>query len=83
MRGAGEGRSARYKGFEGEAAARAWLAAGAPYERKAEKKQEAQAALPKDALYFDSGTGRGEGTEIAVSDAEGVPVLHLVLPRKT
>ena len=65
------GRSARYRGFETEAAARAWLAAGAPYERKAAKKEEAQGALSKDALYFDSGTGRGEGTEIAVTDAEG------------
>ena len=73
------GRSARYRGFETEAAARAWLAAGAPYERRAAKKEEAQSALPKDALYFDSGTGRGEGTEIAVTDAEGTPLLHLAL----
>lgn len=75
-----KGRSARFKGFETEAAARAWLAAGAPYEHKAAKKEEAQAALPKDALYFDSGTGRGDGTEIAVTDAQGAPLLHLVLP---
>lgn len=75
-----KGRSARYKGFETEAAARAWLAAGAPYEHKAVKKEVARAALPKDALYFDSGTGRGEGTEIAVTDAEGTPLLHLVAP---
>jgi ribonuclease HI len=75
-----KGRSARFKGFETEAAARAWLAQGAPYEHKAAKKQEAQGALPKDAVYFDSGTGRGQGTEIAVTDADGVPVLHLVLP---
>jgi ribonuclease HI len=74
-----KGRSARYKGFETEASARAWLASGAPYEHKAAKKREAQGALPKDALYFDSGTGRGEGTEIAVTDADGVPVLHLAL----
>jgi ribonuclease H-related protein len=74
-----KGFNARYKGFETEAAARAWLAAGAPYEHKAAKKREAQVALPKEALYFDSGTGRGEGTEIAVTDAEGVPLLHLVL----
>ena len=75
-----KGRSARFKGFETEGAARAWLSQGAPYEHKAAKHQEAKASLPKDALYFDSGTGRGQGTEIAVTDADGVPLLHLVLP---
>jgi ribonuclease HI len=75
-----KGRSARFKGFETEASARAWLAQGAPYEHKAVKHLEAKASLPKDAVYFDSGTGRGQGTEIAATDADGVPVLHLVLP---
>jgi len=75
-----KGRSARFKGFETEAAARAWLAQGAPYEHKTAKHKEAKASLPKDAVYFDSGTGRGQGTEIAVTDADGVPILHIVLP---
>lgn len=76
------GRSARFKGFETEDAARAWLARGAPYDHKAAKKHDAQGALPHDAVYFDSGTGRGQGTEIAVTGAEGAPVLHLVLPAR-
>lgn len=77
------GRSARYRGFETLAAAKAWLQAGAPYEDKAAAKALAKEALPKTALYFDAGTGRGLGTEVAVTDAEGVPLLHLVLPAES
>ncbi len=74
------GRSARYKGFVTFAQAKAWLASGAEYEDKAAAKREAALKLPKDAVYFDSGTGRGLGTEVAVTDSEGVPLLHLALP---
>lgn len=77
-----KGRSARYRGFETLAAAKAWLQAGAPYADRAAVKEQAREALPKDALYFDAGTGRGLGTEVAVTDAEGVPVLHLALPEE-
>ncbi len=74
------GRPARYRGFETLAAARAWLQAGAPYEDRSAAREQAREALPKHALYFDSGTGRGLGSEVAVTDAEGAPVLHLALP---
>lgn len=36
--------------------------------------------LPKDAIYFDSGTGYGRGTEVNVTDAEGRPLAYLVAP---
>jgi len=74
------GRSARYRGFETLAAAKAWLQAGAAYEDKSAAKEQAREGLPKEALYFDAGTGRGLGTEVAVTDAGGVPLLHLALP---
>jgi len=74
------GKSARYKGFVSFAEAKAWLASGARHEDKAAAKKGAAEKLPKDAVYFDAGTGRGLGTEIAVTDAKGVPLLHLALP---
>jgi len=74
------GRAARYRGFETLAAAKAWLQAGAPYADKSAAREQARESLPKEALYFDAGTGRGLGTEVAVTDAEGVPLLHLALP---
>ncbi len=74
------GKSARYRGFAAFAEAKAWLEAGAHYEDKAVAKKEAAEKLPKDALYFDAGTGRGLGAEAAVTDAGGTPLLHLALP---
>ncbi|MEJ2367042.1 MAG: viroplasmin family protein [Acidobacteriota bacterium] len=74
------GRPARYKGFAARGDAEAWLRAGARYEDRAAKKQVAQAKLPEDAVYFDAGTGGGNGTEINVTGRDGVPLLHLVLP---
>jgi ribonuclease HI len=76
------GKSARYRGFVTFAEAKEWLASGAKYEDKAAFKREAAEKLPKGAVYFDAGTGRGVGTEIAVTDAEGIPLLHLALPEK-
>lgn len=73
------GRSARYKGFETLAKAKAWLESGARYEDKAAVKHVAREALPKEAIYFDAGTGRGLGTEVAVTDSGGVPLLHLAV----
>ncbi|MBL6975327.1 MAG: viroplasmin family protein [Deltaproteobacteria bacterium] len=76
------GRNARYRGFVTRKEAQAWLDAGARYEDKAAKKAEKQMELPADALYFDAGTGRGKGTEVNVTDREGVPLAHLVADEK-
>ncbi|WP_410207909.1 viroplasmin family protein [Fusobacterium sp.] len=69
------GRKARYKGFGSEKDALEWLDNGAEYEKKAEKKKEVQEILP-NAIYFDSGTGRGIGVEVRVSGADGNSLLH-------
>lgn len=74
------GRHARYKGFGTREEASAWLDSGAVYaDRKAGKKAR-QAELPEDAIFFDSGTGRGLGTEVNVTDRDGVPMAFKVAP---
>lgn len=70
-----QGKKARYKGFGSEAEAKQWLEQGANYEKKEEKKKEIQQQLP-DGVYFDSGTGRGIGVEVRVSDVNGKSLLH-------
>lgn len=68
---------ARYKAFETEEEAARWLSRGAVYETKA-------AARPpklERGIYFDAGTGRGEGVEISVTDEKGKNLLHKALSR--
>lgn len=77
-----KGRRARYRGFATRAEAEAWLASGAHYEPRAQRAEAERGVLPAQAVFFDSGTGRGEGVEVNVTDREGIPVLHLVLPEE-
>ncbi|MFZ3074239.1 MAG: viroplasmin family protein [Minisyncoccales bacterium] len=62
---------AKYKSFESEDEARRWLEAGADYAIK-------HIAL-EPGIYFDAGTGGGNGVEINVSDQRGHGLLHRVL----
>ncbi|MEI7424673.1 MAG: ribonuclease H family protein [Candidatus Staskawiczbacteria bacterium] len=62
---------AKYKGFESEESAQLWLDAGADYKIKH--------MAVEDGIYFDSGTGAGEGVEINVSDKTGKKLLHKAL----
>ncbi len=62
-------RGARYRGFASQSDARTWLVKGASYEIRTRKKQ-----MP--GIYFDAGTGRGEGVEISVTDEQGKNLLH-------
>ncbi|MCX6723335.1 MAG: ribonuclease H family protein [Candidatus Staskawiczbacteria bacterium] len=59
---------AKFKGFESQAAAAAWLEAGADYAVK-------HFAL-EDGIYFDAGTGSGKGVEIQVADKNGKSFLR-------
>lgn len=68
-------RDARYKGFKTRQEAEDWLRAGARYEIKTKKE-----ALP--GIYFDAGTGRGDGVEISVTDEGGRDLLVRVLPKE-
>ena len=64
---------AKFKGFESEETAEAWLDAGADYKLKN--------VAVEDGIYFDSGTGAGMGVEINVTDKMGKKLLHKVLEK--
>lgn len=67
-------RGSRYKGFKSKEEASSWLAAGAKYEIKSKIKKELS-----EGIYFDAGTGRGDGVEISVTDKDGPDLLAKVI----
>ncbi len=74
---------ARYKGFGSKSEAEAWLAAGAKYEVRSTKRvARSVAGKLEPGIYFDAGTGRGDGVEISVTDERGNNLLHEVLTTK-
>ena len=88
-----QGRQARYRGFPSLEEAQQWLEDGAKYEQKAKKSRKSTGSpgkasksstsvlaseLPREAIYFDAGTGRGY-TEARVSDCEGTPLTFLAV----
>lgn len=72
-----KGKDARYRGFKTREEARAWLDTGAQYEMKEKPKKKLSTGI-----YFDAGTGRGEGVEISVTDSRGSDLLKDILPKK-
>ncbi len=64
---------AKYKGFESKDSAEAWLNAGADYKIKN--------IAVEDGIYFDAGTGSGEGVEIQLADKNGKSFLRENLGR--
>lgn len=74
------GRDARFRGFPYLSEAEDWLNNGARYEVKERKpKKEKSELLP--GIYFDAGTGRGNGVEISVTDEKGTNLLHKAMPK--
>ncbi len=65
---------ARYRGFKTRQEAESWLAGGAQYEARIPANLE-------PGIYFDAGTGRGNGVEISVTDEKGKDLLYLVMPK--
>lgn len=65
---------ARYKAFESRPDAERWLSGGAMYEAKPAKAARRAALVP--GVYFDAGTGRGDGVEVSVTDERGRNLLH-------
>lgn len=63
---------ARFKSFTNKSEAEAWLAHGAQYEQKIAPKLES-------GIYFDAGTGRGNGVEVSVTDEVGKNLLRKAL----
>ncbi len=71
--------NARYRGFPSREDAADWLGQGAMYE--ARPKLALRSKL-SPGIYFDAGTGRGDGVEASVTDERGNDLLHLVLPKR-
>jgi ribonuclease H-related protein len=67
---------ARFRSFEERGDAERWLMAGARYETRMRSVRK-----PKPGVYFDAGTGRGEGVEISVTDEKGKNLLHKALSK--
>lgn len=68
---------ARFKAFESRSEAEAWLEGGAKYESK----PALSARKLESGIYFDAGTGRGEGVEVSVTDEHGKNLLHKALSK--
>ena len=66
---------ARCKGFGTREEAHEWLRRGGKYEVRSVKKLE-------PGIYFDAGTGRGEGVEISVTNEKGKNLLHKVISKE-
>jgi viroplasmin and RNaseH domain-containing protein len=65
---------ARFRAFDNKKEAEQWLEHGARYEVKMVPKRE-------PGIYFDAGTGRGNGVEISVTDEKGKNLLHKTLSK--
>ena len=68
---------ARFRAFGERSDAERWLMAGARYETKIRLARRRESGI-----YFDSGTGRGKGVEISVTDEKGKNLLHKALSKK-
>lgn len=67
---------ARFMGFKTKEEAEAWLEAGSAYASPKPKK------IAERGIYFDAGTGRGDGVEISVTNEKGNNLLAMALPKK-
>ena len=74
------GKDARYRSFKTKEEAEQWLAGGAEYDKKPLRLRLARKLQP--GIYFDAGTGRGDGVEISVTDSKGKDLLKDILPKK-
>lgn len=69
------GTKARYKSFKTKDEALSWIKSGANYEKHIKNIKEKKNIELEDAIYFDSGTGRGRGVEVRVTDKYGISLL--------
>ena len=73
------GTKARYKSFIDRAVAQDWLDSGTNYEKKISLNTPVNTILEKG-IYFDSGTGRGIGVEVRVTDENKENILDKISP---
>ena len=74
-----KGKKARYMSFKSEKEAQKWLKSGAEYEKKEKKNESLFLELDRNGIYFDAGTGRGEGVEVRLTDYDGNSLLYEIL----
>lgn len=74
-----KGTKSRYKSFKNENDAIEWIKNGAEYESKNKIKEELFQELDREAIYFDAGTGRGNGVEVKISDFDGNSLMGKIL----
>ncbi len=76
-----KGTGARYKKFKTQAEGILWIDSGAIYDiKKSVKKNILGVKFElEQGIYFDAGTGRGNGTEVKVTTQDEVSLLHEVL----
>ena len=68
-------RGASYRKFKTEAEARRWLSTATQVEPS-----YSEESLTREAIYFDSGTGGGEGVRVKISDSEEIPIQPILIP---
>ena len=73
------GTKARYKSFIDRTVAQDWLDSGASYERNIGLNAPINTTLEKG-IYFDSGTGRGIGVEVRITDENKENILDKISP---
>ena len=69
---------ARYRVFNDRGEAERWLADGAFYAPKPAVRK----VNLEPGIYFDAGTGRGQGVEVSVTNETGKNLLHRALSKK-
>lgn len=74
-----KGKKSRYKKFKTKKEAETWLLNGAKYENKNNSIED---NLIKSAIFFDAGTGRGNGVEVRVTDYKKNSILPLIISKK-
>lgn len=70
-----KGTSARYKKFKTKTEATLWIDSGAIYDKAIKKNILGVKYELEKGIYFDAGTGRGDGTEVKVTDECGRSLL--------
>lgn len=75
-------KGARYRSFNTRKEAEEWLASGAKYKEPGIYPHTKRKASFGVGVYFDAGTGRGEGVEISLTNEKGEDLLDKVLPKK-
>lgn len=65
-----QGKKARYKSFKTYNEAEEWLNSGANYENKEFIKKNLLKDFSKYSIFFDAGTGRGNGVEVRITNKE-------------